>query len=150
MSDQLQWFERSLAALEHKHDELVRDFHVHAEQAVHTGFVDVLQEIRGDLKTLQARWLQVGGTVIMLLLTILLSLLGVLWALLRPGLPLSAPTSSGPPGRPVCSQFGSQAAAQEFYRANPIAGRVLDGDRDGLSCEDNPAPYDWAAVTTAP
>lgn len=144
MDDPLQWFERQLAGLERRQDELRADFHAHTEQAVHPGFVDVLKDIREDLKVLQARWLQVGGVVISILLTILLSLIGVLWALFHPTLPREQVVA---PTRTVCSNFVSQAEAQAYYRGNPIAGAVLDGDRDGKACEDNSPPYDWVIVT---
>lgn len=89
VSDPLEWFERQLAALENRHNQLAQNFHDHAEQAVHPGFVDYLQELRADVKVLQTRWVQVGGTVILLLITITLSLLGVLWTLLhQPAAPL--------------------------------------------------------------
>jgi hypothetical protein len=43
-----------------------------------------------------------------------------------------------------CADFSSQRSAQVFYlkhggpRYDPDR---LDGDRDGIACEDNPAPY---------
>jgi len=139
VADQLeQW----VARLERRFDELNDAFHQHAEQAVHTSFAEVIAEIRSDLRVLQARWLQVGGAVIALLITILISLLGVLWALTRPAPPTMFTVSQ----RPTCAQFSSQAAAQAFYRANPTVGIVLDTDRDGISCESNAGPYDRVTV----
>lgn len=135
--------EQWLSRLERRHEELSDAFHAHAEQAVHTSFVDVVQEIRSDLRVLQTRWLQVGSMVIGLLITILLSLLGVLWTLTRP---VGAPVSPVPQ-RITCSQFTSQAAAQDFYRANPAVGVVLDGNRDGIACGDLPGPYDRLPIT---
>lgn len=144
MTGQLDAFEQWLARLENRHDELANEFHQHAQQSVHTSFVEVVAEIRSDLRVLQARWLQVGGAVIALLITILLSLLGVLWTLTRP---ISPPQSTVVVSRPTCSQFASQAEAQAFYRGNPSIGVVLDGDRDGLACEDSPGPFDHLIVS---
>jgi hypothetical protein len=45
-----------------------------------------------------------------------------------------------------CSAFGSQASAQAAYRANPLGLANLDRDRDGIACEDNPAPFDRRPV----
>ncbi len=39
--------------------------------------------------------------------------------------------------RARCADFPSQAAAQAALPNNP----QLDGDRDGIACENNPAPY---------
>ena len=40
-----------------------------------------------------------------------------------------------------CSDFATQAEAQEFYEANgPGDPHLLDGDGDGVACEDNPCP----------
>lgn len=137
MSDQLEWFEQQLARLENRHEQLREAFHAHAAQAVHPSFTDSVQEIRSDLKVLQTRWLQVGGAVIALLL-------GILGALLRPPTP-SVMTVA--PTRVTCAQFASQAAAQAFYRDNPVAGLVLDGDRDGLACQTLPLPRDGSPVS---
>lgn len=144
MTDRLEWFERSLATLENRHNQLVQDFHSHAEQPVHAGFVDILREIRVDLQMLQARWIQVGGAVIFLLITILLSLLGVLWTLTRAAV---LPPATAVTQRPTCALFATQAAAQAFYRDNPMTGAVLDSNRDGVACQSNVAPYDTVPVT---
>jgi Excalibur calcium-binding domain len=48
-----------------------------------------------------------------------------------------------------CSAFPSQAAAQAAYRANPVGLANLDRDRDGIACEDNPAPFDRTPVNLA-
>lgn len=45
-----------------------------------------------------------------------------------------------------CADFGSQAAAQAYLRANPNDPLGLDRDRDGIACESNPAPRDTAKV----
>lgn len=55
-----------------------------------------------------------------------------------------------------CSDFPSQAAAQQHLREDPSDPDNLDGNNDGVACEDNPAPYDTVPVpqattgTTAP
>lgn len=131
--------------LERKHDELRDAFHAHAEQPVHAGFVEVLQEIREDLKILQTRWLQVGGAVIFLLLGILGALLMTLYTLLSARAGIAAPQPATI--RPTCSMFASQAAAQEFYRANRALALVLDANRNGVACQSSPPPYDLRAVT---
>jgi Excalibur calcium-binding domain len=48
-----------------------------------------------------------------------------------------------------CSAFASQAAAQAAYRADPLGLANLDRDRDGIACEDNPAPFDRTPVNLA-
>ena len=45
-----------------------------------------------------------------------------------------------------CGQFRSQADAQAVLRANPRDPNRLDGDRDGIACEGNPAPHDPVRV----
>ena len=51
----------------------------------------------------------------------------------------------------TCPSYPSQAAAQAAYRANPQGLRNLDADRDGIACENNPAPFDRTRVpVTAP
>jgi micrococcal nuclease len=45
-----------------------------------------------------------------------------------------------------CSAFASQAQAQAVLRADPRDPSRLDGDRDGIACESNPAPRDLAPV----
>jgi Excalibur calcium-binding domain. len=136
----LDWFERQLASLENKHEQLRDAFHLHAEQPVHVGFTDVLRDIQRNLDALQARWIQVGGSVIALLISILLAVLGVLWSLLHP-----ATTQPTQQTRTTCASFISQAEAQAFYRANPLA-TFLDGDNDGIACEDSPPPFDRAPI----
>jgi Excalibur calcium-binding domain len=49
-----------------------------------------------------------------------------------------------------CSAFPSQAAAQAAYRADPAGLANLDADRDGIACEDNPAPFDRTPVILSP
>ena len=39
-----------------------------------------------------------------------------------------------------------QAEAQAVLRADPSDQNRLDGDRDGIACERNPAPYDSIPV----
>ena len=46
----------------------------------------------------------------------------------------------------TCMDFSTQAAAQEAYRADPTSLSILDRDRDGIACEDNPVPYDLYPV----
>jgi len=43
-----------------------------------------------------------------------------------------------------CPDFKSQADAQAVLRADPRDPNRLDGDKDGIACERNPAPYDHA------
>ncbi len=45
-----------------------------------------------------------------------------------------------------CPAFASQAQAQAVLRADPRDPNRLDGDRDGIACEANPAPRDLAPV----
>ena len=88
-------------------------------------------------------------------LTVVLGLAGLLWTITRP-MPepanetLAAVPLASPPLRPTCSQFHSQAQAQAFYRANPRVALVLDGDRDGVACEDLSGPYDRTPVRGMP
>lgn len=52
-----------------------------------------------------------------------------------------------------CSDFSSQAAAQEFFIANggPSSDPYrLDGDGDGIACESNPCPCSTAGTTPPP
>jgi hypothetical protein len=54
------------------------------------------------------------------------------------------PAAASARGDKDCADFGSQRAAQIFFlkhggpRYDPDR---LDGDHDGIACEDNPAPY---------
>ncbi len=43
-----------------------------------------------------------------------------------------------------CPDFTSQADAQAVLRADPSDPNRLDGDKDGIACERNPAPYERA------
>ncbi|HET8567768.1 MAG TPA: excalibur calcium-binding domain-containing protein [Candidatus Limnocylindria bacterium] len=45
-----------------------------------------------------------------------------------------------------CADFASQALAQAVLRADPRDPNRLDGDRDGIACETNPAPKDLVPV----
>lgn len=45
-----------------------------------------------------------------------------------------------------CSSFDSQAEAQAVLRADPTDPNVIDRNRDGLACEDNPPPRDTERV----
>jgi len=45
-----------------------------------------------------------------------------------------------------CTDFASQAQAQSVLRADPSDPNVLDGNRDGIACEGNPAPRDLTPV----
>lgn len=45
-----------------------------------------------------------------------------------------------------CSDFKSQAEAQAVLRADPRDPNRLDGDRDGITCENNPPPKDLTPV----
>jgi micrococcal nuclease len=45
-----------------------------------------------------------------------------------------------------CGHFRSQADAQAVLRADPRDPNRLDGDRDGIACEANPAPLDLQRV----
>jgi hypothetical protein len=40
-------------------------------------------------------------------------------------------------------------AAQAHYRRHPTDQDNLDGDNDGIACEDSPGPFDMAPVTRA-
>lgn len=70
--------------------------------------------------------------------------------------PIPAPTSAGgfdprayigQGDRYNCSDFPSQADAQAVLRADPSDPNRLDGnDRDGIACENNPAPRDRVPV----
>jgi len=52
----------------------------------------------------------------------------------------------GSAARPTCRTFQSQAEAQAYYRANPITGKRLDANRDGIACNANRTPLDWTPV----
>jgi micrococcal nuclease len=57
------------------------------------------------------------------------------------------PTSFiGQGNRYNCPAFASQADAQAVLRADPRDPNGLDGDRDGIACESNPAPRDVVRV----
>jgi hypothetical protein len=45
-----------------------------------------------------------------------------------------------------CRHFTSQAEAQAVLRADPSDPNVIDNDRDGIACEDNPDPRDTTRV----
>src|SRR3954452_24720731 len=45
-----------------------------------------------------------------------------------------------------CSDFATQAAAQEALRADPSDPHRLDADRDGIACERNRCPCDRTPV----
>jgi hypothetical protein len=45
-----------------------------------------------------------------------------------------------------CRDFSSQAEAQAVLRADPSDPNVIDNDRDGIACEDNPSPRDTGRV----
>jgi hypothetical protein len=45
-----------------------------------------------------------------------------------------------------CRHFASQAEAQAVLRADPSDPNVIDNDRDGIACEENPAPRDTTRV----
>ncbi len=46
-----------------------------------------------------------------------------------------------------CDDYESQAAAQEELRNDPSDPNGLDGDEDGIACENNPAPTDMDPVS---
>jgi hypothetical protein len=65
----------------------------------------------------------------------------------------STPSPTPPPAVPAipgdvynCADFLSQGAAQAYLRRYPSDPSRLDGDNDGIACEDNPPPYDLAPV----
>lgn len=67
--------------------------------------------------------------------------------------PAAPPPSGFDPGAYVklgdafnCSDFKSQADAQAVLRAAPSDPNQLDTDRDGIACENNPAPKDLRKV----
>ena len=68
------------------------------------------------------------------------------------GGPAPAPKPQAPASKPAltgdknCSDFPSQAAAQEALRAKPSDPWGLDRDRDGIACESNRAPRDMRPV----
>jgi LPXTG-motif cell wall-anchored protein len=45
-----------------------------------------------------------------------------------------------------CDDFDNQAAAQAFLRADPSDPEGLDGNNDGVACENRPAPKDNVPV----
>jgi len=45
-----------------------------------------------------------------------------------------------------CADFPSQAAAQAYYRDDQVGAARLDGNGDGVACQNNPAPHDWMPV----
>ncbi len=45
-----------------------------------------------------------------------------------------------------CPDFASQAQAQVVLRADPRDPNQLDADKDGIACENNPAPRDLVPV----
>lgn len=45
-----------------------------------------------------------------------------------------------------CRDFTSQAEAQAVLRADPSDPNVIDNNRDGIACEDNPDPRDTRRV----
>lgn len=48
-----------------------------------------------------------------------------------------------------CSQYANQATAQAILRANPSDPMGLDGDEDGIACEELGAPLDTNPVARA-
>ena len=58
---------------------------------------------------------------------------------------LAVPSGTGAAAVPGCASFRSQADAQDYFAAmgggprRPVGG--LDGDRDGVACEDAPPPF---------
>jgi hypothetical protein len=52
----------------------------------------------------------------------------------------------GNTGTPRATHFRSQAEAQAVLRADATEPNGLDGERDGLACENNPAPRDTVRV----
>lgn len=75
---------------------------------------------------------------------------------LKPPPPTSPPQTSVKPFDPKkfigqgdhydCKHFSSQARAQAVLRADARDPNKLDRDRDGIACEDNPAPRDEVKV----
>ena len=49
-----------------------------------------------------------------------------------------------------CPYFGSQSAAQYYFELYPADPSRLDGDHDGIACEDNPSPYGAETVPPEP
>lgn len=63
--------------------------------------------------------------------------------------PVKPPPTAVPAETPkpkTCSDYKSQADAQRAYRNSPVALRGLDSDKDGIACEDRPAPRDDVPV----
>jgi Excalibur calcium-binding domain len=64
--------------------------------------------------------------------------------------------AAGPPARAAdldCSDFGSQASAQDYFlsRGGPSSDPDrLDGDGDGIACESNPCPCNHSTTPTTP
>jgi LPXTG-motif cell wall-anchored protein len=48
-----------------------------------------------------------------------------------------------------CSDFASQAEAQDHLRADPSDPDGLDGDNDGIACESLPPPFDRNPIVAA-
>lgn len=65
---------------------------------------------------------------------------------------LAASASASAPAAPAadldCSDFASQAAAQQHLQATPGDPDRLDGDADGRACDTLPCPCDGAAAAT--
>lgn len=49
-----------------------------------------------------------------------------------------------------CSNFGTRASAQYYLQLYPSDPSNLDGDNDGLACEDNPCPCSTEAIPPEP
>ena len=75
-----------------------------------------------------------------------LALIGVLGALVA--LPASAPATHA--GDVDCSDFATQAAAQQHLQAHPGDPDGLDGDDDGVPCESLPCPCGSSTGAPAP
>src|SRR6266536_1943072 len=54
----------------------------------------------------------------------------------------SAPAAFALSADTDCTDYPSQAAAQKVLRADPSDPNRLDGDNDGIACENNPPPQD--------
>ena len=62
------------------------------------------------------------------------------------GLMLAATALPSPALAVSCEQFITQAGAQAYLRAHPDDTDGLDGDNNGIACEDRPGPFDRMAV----
>lgn len=64
----------------------------------------------------------------------------------KPALLLATPFVPAKSDGYTCKDFPSQAAAQKYLRFYPDDPSVLDPNKTGIACPENPAPYDMTPV----